>query len=400
MLRLLVEGWTKYPHSYCIVNVYQIIALAKLPNVKLFLKEVEPYRKEWPAFKSLAGIMLTDEEEATLKGIETYKEGQAVDVIYRISFAHNIAPSSDRTPVVVFYTAEFKKLEQVNFVASSGDFSRFLELMKKGRVAAITPSRWSAGAFSDKETRKCGNFLKVIPHGVDTGKFHPDPSGRKSLRQALNIDPTDIVYLNIGAMTGNKNIMGILKAFYGICQKKENVRLIFKGINSLYNCEMAIQGYLGFLIQNKVIDVEIFQKCVGKRITYLDGAMGYSSLRELYNAADCYVCPYIAEGFNMPALEAQACGTPVIAPSGGPTDDFMSKDCTVFLPANEVTNEKGHRMLESTLEDLTAAMMMMTEEAGADLMNKAAVVGPAFVEEKFTWDIVAKRMVKYFESLV
>ena len=57
-------------------------------------------------------------------------------------------------------------------------------------------------------------------------------------------------------------------------------------------------------------------------------------------------------------------------------------------------------MLESTLEDLTAAMMMMTEEAGADLMNKAAVVGPAFVEEKFTWDIVAKRMVKYFESLV
>ena len=71
MLRLLVEGWTKYPHSYCIVNVYQIIALAKLPNVKLFLKDVEPYRKEWPAFKSLAGIMLTDEEEATLKGIET-----------------------------------------------------------------------------------------------------------------------------------------------------------------------------------------------------------------------------------------------------------------------------------------------------------------------------------------
>jgi glycosyltransferase involved in cell wall biosynthesis len=39
--------------------------------------------------------------------------------------------------------------------------------------------------------------------------------------------------------------------------------------------------------------------------------------------ADAYVTPYRAEGFNLPALESQTCGTPVIATSGGATDDFL-----------------------------------------------------------------------------
>ena len=52
----------------------------------------------------------------------------------------------------------------------------------------------------------------------------------------------------------------------------------------------------------------------------------------LYNLADAYVTPYHAEAFNMPALEAAACGVPLIVPRGGPTDDFVYAPSTVFIP--------------------------------------------------------------------
>ena len=39
-------------------------------------------------------------------------------------------------------------------------------------------------------------------------------------------------------------------------------------------------------------------------------------------AADVYVSPYHAEGFNLPVLEAVACGIPVVVSAGGSTEDF------------------------------------------------------------------------------
>ena len=403
MLRILVEGWTKYPHSYCIVNVYQLVALLKIPDAKIYLREVDPYRAEWPAYKSLAGLMVTDEEWTALEAIEKYTDGTEIDVIYRISFPHDMKPSPEHKPVAVFYTAEFRKLDQVNFVAASGNFAHFCELVKKGKIAAITPSNWSLCAFGDtvvKAKSKYGNFIKVIPHGVDVSKYFPDADGRKKFRTALNIAPTDIVFLNVGAMTGNKNIVSIIKAFYEISRHHENVRLLFKGINSLYQCERSIYQSLELLAKSKEIDAKIFQECVGNKITYLDGAMGYHSIRELYNAADCYVCPYIAEGFNMPALEAQACGIPVIAPRGGPTDDFLHDECTMWLPSEEIINpSNGYHMLQTTPADLERAMLQIVTN-GAEITNKASSMGPAHVEANYSWDVVARKLVKYLRSLV
>src|SRR5205823_141071 len=50
-------------------------------------------------------------------------------------------------------------------------------------------------------------------------------------------------------------------------------------------------------------------------------------------AADCLVMPYRGEGFCLPALEAMACGVPVIVPEGGPTDDFVDESVGWRIPA-------------------------------------------------------------------
>jgi glycosyltransferase involved in cell wall biosynthesis len=46
-------------------------------------------------------------------------------------------------------------------------------------------------------------------------------------------------------------------------------------------------------------------------------------MRQLYAAADLYASPYRAEGFNLPVIEAVACGCPVLVTRGGATDDFF-----------------------------------------------------------------------------
>ncbi len=60
-------------------------------------------------------------------------------------------------------------------------------------------------------------------------------------------------------------------------------------------------------------------------IVYLEEELSPHQLAGLYTAADCLVQPYRGEGFCLPALEAMACGIPVITTAGGATDDFVDE---------------------------------------------------------------------------
>ena len=48
-------------------------------------------------------------------------------------------------------------------------------------------------------------------------------------------------------------------------------------------------------------------------ISVISTSLDQAQLRALYGMADAYVSPYRAEGFNLPVLEAMACGLPVVA---------------------------------------------------------------------------------------
>lgn len=54
-------------------------------------------------------------------------------------------------------------------------------------------------------------------------------------------------------------------------------------------------------------------------------------LAKLYSAVDVVICPSSQEGFGLVALEAQACGTPVIASNVGGFKDIIQQDKTGLL---------------------------------------------------------------------
>src|SRR6185503_19278167 len=111
----------------------------------------------------------------------------------------------------------------------------------------------------------------------------------------------------------------LLQAFAQILRKHRRARLLLKGLDSLY----ASQQYLDADLANlSAADARL----VRSRLNYNGDSLTFAILPQLYYLADCYVTPYSGEGFNLPALEAAACGTPVICTAGGPTDDFVTDD--------------------------------------------------------------------------
>jgi glycosyltransferase involved in cell wall biosynthesis len=75
-------------------------------------------------------------------------------------------------------------------------------------------------------------------------------------------------------------------------------------------------------------------------------------IASMMQAADAYVSPYTAEGFNLPVLEAAACGLPVICTRGGSTDDFVSDDFALRIKSTLVQPRPGVMALEPDRWDL------------------------------------------------
>src|SRR5262249_28773310 len=132
-----------------------------------------------------------------------------------------------------------------------------------------------------------------------------------------------------------------------------------------------------------------------QNIRYVGAPFSFREMALLYQAADVFVSPYRGEGFNIPALEAAACGLPVICTSGGPTDDFVTDAFQRKINSRKtVFTSEGcvcHR-LDPDVEHLTALMISAIEDTA--WRKRALSAGPAHVCANCTWSIVADKLIQ------
>ncbi len=126
---------------------------------------------------------------------------------------------------------------------------------------------------------------------------------------------------------------------------------------------------------------------IAPRLAYTAATASFAEVAMLYQAADVYVAPYLGEGFNLPVLEAIACGLPVICTAGGPTDAFTDAACARRIRADlwEGMGPDGlpKRQLVPDVEHLAALL----DEAMRDATwrDAARTAGPALVHAGWTW---------------
>ncbi|HXE54983.1 MAG TPA: glycosyltransferase [Tepidisphaeraceae bacterium] len=132
---------------------------------------------------------------------------------------------------------------------------------------------------------------------------------------------------------------------------------------------------------------------VQPRITYIGGSLPIQHMAELFQLSDAYLTPYSAEAFNLPALEAVACGLPVICTAGGPTDEFVPNACALRVAAKLVQSlGDGGDALVPDAESLIARMWQVRSDEMFRLAAKQA--GPGHAQSHFTWKLTVDKLIR------
>jgi glycosyltransferase involved in cell wall biosynthesis len=378
---LIVEGWRFLPHSYAMVNQWQLLSLSRRTDVALKVSDAPLYVPRW---ERQEGIFEPCSEQI-LKSIACAAPDENADLTLRISFPFDFAPSRSRQ-TAVFGTSEYQAIrkEQCRDYRTYQQFQQRLGPLSE--VKAVTPSRWSAEGFYKSGFRT--DQVVVVPHGVDIETFHPMPDLRSHIRRKLSIAESDFVFLSVGAMTPHKGIDLLLRVFAEVSQKFPHARLVLKGLNPLYQSKERL-----LKIMQKLPPRD--QESVIGKIKYVGRSFSNREMALLYQAADAYVSPYRSEGFNMPVLEAAACGIPIICTSGGATDDFVTETFARKIESARRSNTQEDQEFvwrEPKLEHLIALMTSAIEDSA--WRSLAAKAGPLHVGASYTWDRVVDTLLQ------
>lgn len=383
MNTLCIEGWRGVSHSIALVNQYQLLVLlqdsAWRARWQLYHHDLPYFLKHWNTRHMPAGFSAA--EQAAIDAVPAPPEGLVPDCTLRISspFLSGIAP--DRR-TLTFMVTECGLLDDC-FDAPPTDPGAFT----RGANRIVTPSTWSRDRLVDGGMDPAG--IVVVPHGVKTDTFCPMPASERAAgRAALGVADDEVLFLNVGVATWNKGLDLLVKAFAQLRRHNPRVRLLLKDHKALYGI-----GADRTLAQVARAHPGLIDSHVLAGISVVSGSLDQSQLRALYSVADAYVSPYRAEGFNMPVLEAMACGTPVIVTGGGATDDFCPPALSQKLPAREGTKEDEPAMFGRFLvPDHDALLQAMTDVADRrpDRLAPERLAARELLVRRYSWTAVTR----------
>ena len=106
--------------------------------------------------------------------------------------------------------------------------------------------------------------------------------------------------------------------------------------------------------------------------TYFLGNQTHDSLREIYNIANVSIVPSRVEAFGLVAVEALACGTPVIASNQGGLPEIVNDEVGMIFEVDNVNElaEKVNQVLSSTYERKTLNNYVFNKYSQEELINQ------------------------------
>ncbi|VXD19935.1 glycosyltransferase family 4 protein [Planktothrix paucivesiculata] len=380
---IIVEGWRDIPHSYSFINSYQLLEMIKYPALKVFHKDIQYVTSDWKPSKHLLSV----EAEDLLDRIPAPQTDQQADVTLRVYCPFNLTTDSNSKKTAIFGCTEWGIVPRS--IVNGMKIECFREAHRNSDTLIITSSHWSREGFI--RSGAVPERVVVIPLGIDPNIYHPLPEEkRQELRTRLGWNDC-FIFLNIGVMWNERQgIDRILKAFAQITEKYPHARLVLKGRDAIF----PSKDYLKQATQDTLNETEIQR--ISSRMVYIGKNLSSREMAQLYQAADAYVSPYAAEGFNLPVLEAIASGIPVICTDGGPTDDFTDDTLVYKIRSKfeQITLNTGETrfFLEPDQEHLLQLMEMVIQKE--TLYQSLQTIGPDFVSKKFTWKIVVEQLLK------
>ena len=207
----------------------------------------------------------------------------------------------------------------------------------------------------------------VLHNGVDLNRFKPLPEVKGEMRKKLGISEDTCVVLTVRRLVYKNGIDTLLES--AEIAVKKNPKLVFVVVGRGPDFEE---------VKERIVQLEM------QRNFRLTGFVSDEDLPFYYNVADLFALPSKSgEGLPLVALEAMACGLPVIATDVGGTSEVMSEDYGKLVPPN-APNLLAEAILNFSCKDLTALKKELR----------------AMMEQKYSWDLNVEKLGKIYEELI
>jgi len=208
--------------------------------------------------------------------------------------------------------------------------------------------------------------IRIAPNGVDTEKFKPTFDSAE-VRRKIGFAEDRQHVLFVGRLVPRKGLNYLLDAAKHVIQKSKETMFVVVGEGPLKKNLITAVG------KNGLSSNFVFLESVSDQL-----------LQSLYSCVDLFVLPSIQEGQGMALLEAQAAALPVVAFNVSGIREAV-KDKETGLLVKEVNS---NALAEATLELLS----------NRSLSKKMGQRGREFVQEYFTWNICAEKMLQIYNE--
>jgi len=158
--------------------------------------------------------------------------------------------------------------------------------------------------FGQRKLQELGLPALYVPHGVDTSIFHPGDKAEARERAGLPADAfiVAMVAANIGKDGSRKAFAEQIIAFKQLYRRHpDSVLALHTDVTSKY----------GVNVLQLLSDLPETAYAISGQYDYRLG-MSPERLADIYRSADLFTNTSWGEGFGVPIIEAQACGTPVV----------------------------------------------------------------------------------------
>jgi glycosyltransferase involved in cell wall biosynthesis len=214
---------------------------------------------------------------------------------------------------------------------------------------------------------KASGKTVTIYEGVDTAMFSKDVLDGKSQERLKKLGIAKPYLLFVGVWMTHKNLPRLLQAFKKVKEGGFSGSLVITG-----------KG------QSHHVDVPDLVKGEGMSdYVILPGKVSDEDLPALFQNAEIFIMPSLYEGFGLPALEALACGRPVVASSVSSLPEILGPAAVYFDPYS--------------VDDMAEKIANLIE----DMQKQVELVSAGSLQvQKYNWDICAKETLAVYNSVI